>query len=115
MSKSEEARKLQESLLKNSGAIIEKAIRVVGMLGPVQKLAEGQGEKTFAQVLTAWKSDLETLKTKLATVSGITPLKNRLAGDWLEMPKTVPESMKALTEKINASQTKPKLSMRRRF
>jgi hypothetical protein len=100
--KSEEARKLQESLLKNGGTITEKAIRVVGVLTPVQKLAEGQGEKSFAQGLTAWKSDLETLRTKLATVGGITPLKSRLAGDWLEAPKTLPESLKALTEKINA-------------
>lgn len=102
LSKSEEARKLQESLLKNGGTITEKAIRVAGVLTPVQKLAEGQGEKAFAQVLTAWKSDLETLKTKLATVSDITPLKGRLAGDWLEMPKALAENTKALTEKIEA-------------
>jgi hypothetical protein len=102
LSKSEEARKLQEALLKNGMGIIEKAVRVVGVLAPIQKLAEGQGEKAFAHELTAWKIDLETLKTKLATVGGITPLKSRLADDWLEMPTELPEGLKVLTEKISA-------------
>jgi recombinational DNA repair ATPase RecF len=102
LSKSEEARKLQESLLKNGIAITEKAIRVVGLLGPVLKLAEGQGEKVFAQVLTDWKSDLEALKAKLSSVSGMTPLKDRFAGRWLEAPKDLAKMLKALTEKIEA-------------
>jgi hypothetical protein len=102
LSKSEEARKLQDSLLKNGMAIIEKAIRVAGLLTPVQKLAEGQGESVLAQLLNVWKTDLETLKTKLATVDGITGLKDRLTGGWLEMPKEVPKSLKALTDKLDA-------------
>ena len=51
LAKSEQARKLQESLLKNSMAIIEKAIHVAGLLTPIQKLAEGQGESGLAQLL----------------------------------------------------------------
>lgn len=105
LAKSEEARTLQESLLKNGMAIIEKAIRVAGLLTPVQKLAEGQGENGFAQLLTVWKTDLEALKTKLATVDGITGLKDRITGGWLDMPKALPKSLKALTEKLAACRT----------
>ena len=44
LAKSEEARKLQEALLKNGTAIAQEAIRVAGLLAPVQKLAEAQGD-----------------------------------------------------------------------
>jgi len=102
LSKSGEARKLQESLLKNGLVIIEKAVQVGGVIGPVQKLAEGQGEKEFVQSLSGWKSSLDTFKAKLATVGGITSLKDRLARGWLEVPKALPENLKALTERIEA-------------
>lgn len=102
LAKSDEAKKLQDALLKNGIAIIEKAVGVVGLASPIQKLAEGQGEKEFAQALTGWKKGLEALKMKLATVSGIASLKERLAGDWVEAPPSLPEDIKALTEKISA-------------
>ena len=102
LAKSEEARKIQESLLENGMAIIEKTIRVASLLTPVQKLAEWQGESEFAQLLTVWKTDLESLKTKIATMDGITGLKDRLTGDWIEMPKAFPKNLKALTEKLDA-------------
>ena len=51
LAKSEEARKLRESLLNNGTVITEKAIRVVGLLTPIQRLAEWQGEDKFAQLL----------------------------------------------------------------
>lgn len=102
LAKSEEARLLQESLLNNGEAIVEKAIRVAGLLAPLQKLAEGHAESGFAQLLAVWKTDLEGLKTKLTTVDGITGLKDRLAGGWLEVPKALPKSLKALTEKLEA-------------
>jgi recombinational DNA repair ATPase RecF len=102
LSKSEEARKLQESLLKNGTAISEKIIRVAGLLAPVLKLAQGQGETEFAQLLTGWKTDLETLRTKLAAVDKIAALKKRLAGSWLEIPTAFSPGLKAFTEKLNA-------------
>lgn len=102
LAKSEEARKLQESLLQNGMAIIEKAIRVAGLLTPVQKLSEGQGENGLSQLLTVWKTDLEALKAKLVTVDGITGLKDRLTEGWLGMPEALPKSLKALIEKLDA-------------
>lgn len=100
--KSEKARKLQQTLLDNGTAIVQEAIRVVGLLGAVQKIAEGQGESAFARVLTGWKADLEALKAKLVTVDGLTGLKDRLTTGWIAIPKGFRESFKDLTEKIDA-------------
>ncbi len=102
LAQSEEARKLQDSLIKHGMAVIEKAIQVAGLLTPVQKLAEGQAEKEFSQLLTVWQTDLEALKTKLATVDGITGVKDRLTGGWVDMPKGLPKSLKTFTEKLAA-------------
>lgn len=102
LAKSEEARKLQKSLENNGLAIIERATQVAGLLTPAQKIAEGLGESECAQLLAAWKADLEALKTTLATVDGITGMKDRLGGGWLEMPKALPQSLKVLTEKLDA-------------
>jgi hypothetical protein len=77
LEKSEAARKIQESLLKNGTAITEEVIRVVGLLTPTQKLAEGHGESGFARLLAVWKTGLEALKVQLATVEGLAGLKNR--------------------------------------
>ena len=102
LAKSEKARKLQERLQNNGMAIAAAAIRVTGFLTPVQKLAEVQGASAFALLLTTWKTDLEALKTKLATVDGLTGLKNRLTGGWLEIPKVLPNSLKGFTEQLDA-------------
>jgi DNA repair exonuclease SbcCD ATPase subunit len=102
LAKSEEARKLQQALLNNGTAIAQETIRVVGLMVPVQKIAEGQGESGLAQLLTGWKSDLEALKGKLATVDGLTGLKDRLSTSWLGIPKAFSDSLKGLTEKLDA-------------
>ncbi|MEQ1761297.1 MAG: AAA family ATPase [Vicinamibacterales bacterium] len=102
LAKSEKARKLQERLQKNGMAIAAAAVRVIGLLTPVQKVAEGQAASAFALLLTTWKTDLESLKTRLATVDGLTGLKNRLGGGWLEMPKVLPDSLKDFTEQLDA-------------
>lgn len=104
LAKSEEAQKLQQSLLTNGTAVADKAIRLVGLLAPIQRLAEGLDETGFAQLLALWKNDLEALKIKLATVDGITSLKDRFTTGWLEIPKLFPKSLKAFSEKLD---TKP--------
>jgi hypothetical protein len=102
LAKSEEARKLQEALLNNGAALAKAAMRVLGLVGLVQKVAEGQGENGFSQVLAGWKTDLEELKAKLTSVDGLTGLKARLTAGWLGIPKTFPKGLKALTENIEA-------------
>jgi hypothetical protein len=64
LAKSEEAGKLQQSMLSNGTAIATEAIRVIGLLTPVQKLADTQGDGSFTTLLTLWKADLEALKAK---------------------------------------------------
>jgi recombinational DNA repair ATPase RecF len=98
--KSEEARKIQQALLDNGATISQEIIRVTGLLGPVQKLAGAQGDAAFAALLTSWKVSLDTLKAKLVTVDGLTELKARLTGDWLETPTAFSKSLKTLTEDI---------------
>lgn len=102
LAKSEEARRLQQSLLNSGTAIAQDAIRVIGLLALVQKLAETQGDGAFTQLLTLWRADLESLKGKLAGIDGLAGLKGRLTTGWLEMPAAFPESLKTLTEKIDA-------------
>ena len=102
LSKSEEARKIQESLWRNGNAIAEKVIRVASLLAPVLKWAQAQGDADFAQVLMLWKTDLETLKTKLATVEKITGLKDRLVRGWVDTPDAFSAGLVAFTEKLNA-------------
>ncbi len=102
LTKSEEARKIQQALLTNGAAIAQEIIRVMGFLTPVQKVAETQGDAPFATLLTSWKANLETLKTKLTTVDGLTGLKDRLTADWPETPKAFSKNLQTLTENVQA-------------
>jgi hypothetical protein len=104
LTKFEEARRIQQALLDNGDAMSQEIIRVTGLLGPVQKLAGTQGDAAFAELLISWKASLEALKTKLVTVDGLTGLKARLTGGWLETPVAFSKSLKTLTENI---ETKP--------
>ena len=102
LAKSEEARKLQESLLTGGAALVEKAVRVTGLIAPVQKLAGSQKNTTFSQLLSTWKTDLDTLRGILSTVDGIRKQKTRLAAGWLAVPKVFSKDLKTLTETVEA-------------
>jgi recombinational DNA repair ATPase RecF len=101
VAKSDEARKLSESLIKNVTSIAEKITDVIGLLAPVQKLAL-EGDAAFARVLSAWKADLEGLQSKLSDIDQLFGLKQRLAGEWLGVPKSFPKALKALAGKVEA-------------
>lgn len=102
LAKSEEARALQESLRSNGAAISDDLIRIVGLIGPVQKLAEAEGEAESANALVAWKTDLDELKPKLATVDGLTGLKHRLSTGWIQAPESLSGNLQSLTDKMTA-------------
>jgi hypothetical protein len=102
LAKSEEARKIQQSLLSNGAAIGKEAIRVAGLLAVVQKIAEGQGGGGFGQLLALWRADLDTFKAELVTVDGLTGLKARLTAGWLRIPKTFLKSLKSFSGSIEA-------------
>jgi len=100
--KSDEARKIQEALLKKGTAVAQAAIGVSGLLAPAQTIAEGQGDGGFATLLTNWKADLEGLKTNLTTLDGLTGLKDRLTAGWLGTPKAFAQGLTDLTAKVMA-------------
>lgn len=102
LAKSEEARKLQDSLRTNGAGISDELIRVAALIGPVQKLATAEGQTAFADALGEWKADLDTLKPSLATVDGLAGLKDRLVSGWLQPPETLSVALDDLTEKVNA-------------
>ena len=102
LAQSEEARKLQESLLTGGTALLAKAVRVTGLIASVQKLAESQKATAFSQLLSAWKTDLDTLREVISTVDGIRKQKARLATGWLAVPKAFSQGLKTLTEIVEA-------------
>ena len=102
LEKSDKARELQDTLVENGGVLSQEAIRLMSLLGLAQKVAEGQGDSGFAQLLISWKTDLEGLKTKLTTVDGLMGSNDRLKENWLAVPKTFSKGLKALTEKVEA-------------
>ena len=102
LAKSEEARQIQDALLKNGATLIEKVTRIIGMLTPVQKLAATQEDAPFAQSLSSWKSDLEALNSQMVTVDEIRKQKDRFAGDWLNVPNALAKGLTSLTQQIEA-------------
>lgn len=100
--KSKEASNVQQDLLKNGAAVWQLAVPVVGLLVPVQKLALSEGETEFSQLLANWKTDLEDLRSKLASVDGLIGLKDRLAGGWMAVPANLAKGLQKLTSKIEA-------------
>jgi hypothetical protein len=102
LAKSDEARKIQEALLKKGTVVAQAAIGVSGLLAPAQTIAEGQGDGGFATLLTNWKADLEGLKTNLTTLDGLTGLKDRLTVGWLGTPKAFAQGVTDLTAKVMA-------------
>jgi recombinational DNA repair ATPase RecF len=102
LAKSVEAQTIQDALFSKGTKIELEAIRVAGLLGPVQKIAEGHGAAEFGQLLSTWKTELEGFKAKLVTVNGLADLKERLRSGWITVPKTFPQELKNLIEKLKA-------------
>ena len=68
---------------------------------PVQKAVwKGRGETPCAQLLAGWKTDLEGLKTSLATIDGIASSKDRFVSGWLAMPATLSRSLAGVLARI---------------
>ncbi len=102
LAKSEQARELQDVLVRNGGKLSDEATKIIGLLGPVQKLAQAEGQGVVGQQLSDWKTDLQELKPKLTTIEGLIGLKDRLTDAWPEAPKTLAENLKTLTAKVKA-------------
>ena len=102
LGKSEEARQLQDSLIANGAAMSDELIRIAALIGPAQKLASAEGQTAFADALSEWKADLDTLKPALVTVDGLTGLKDRLTNGWVREPGTLQADLEGLSVSVKA-------------
>jgi hypothetical protein len=102
LAKSNEAWKLQQSLINNGMAIAREIVGIANLLAAVQKIAEGQGEAMISQHLLDWRTDLEALKASIVNIDRIMGLRARLQTGWLAMPKEMPSELSDLSQKIEA-------------
>jgi hypothetical protein len=102
LQKSQEAAKLQGSLLKLGSDLALHTARLTALLSQAFKVAKAEGDEGAARPLSEWIMDLDGLKKQLASVDDITRLKPRLSAGWPAMPKGLAPAIVALTAKIDA-------------
>lgn len=102
LSKSKEAQDVQRAVMTNAGAVAQAVIRLSSTIAGVQRLAAGQEETSFVQLLAAWKVDLDALRGGLGTLEGIVALKDRLVSGWPAVPPTVGKDLADFIAKIAA-------------
>jgi recombinational DNA repair ATPase RecF len=102
LSKSEDAGKLQTSLLTNGGNLAAYAENLLGLLRQALRIAKGEGDAAGADLITAWGTDLQELKGHLGNFDGLIGLKEQLGSGWPKMPEAVPSWLATLTAKVDA-------------
>jgi hypothetical protein len=102
LAKSEEARDIQQRLLKNGAALVQHAVKLGGLVEEVHKVATASGDAAFGAVLHSWKEDLAGLKDNLMSIEGLAGLKDRLANGWLGAPKALAKGVPTLAATIEA-------------
>jgi RecF/RecN/SMC N terminal domain len=102
LDKSEEAKKLQDALLKNCSLISSKLTAFAALLGPVKSAADFLGDKEFGQTIAAWRMDFDTFKGGLVSVEKTRGAKARFESGWLSVPEGFAEGLKKVKEKIEA-------------
>ena len=102
LAKSEEAGKLQDTLLKAGMDLTRHATRVGGLVGQAIKIAGSEDHKESERLLAVWTTDLDGLKAQLANLDGLIGVKSRLMAGWARVPKGLSESLVALVEKVRA-------------
>jgi hypothetical protein len=102
LARSEEAGRLQEALLKAGAELVQQDVQVLGLIGRVLKIADGQADSGLARLLTAWTSDLAALKARLTNLDELIGLKDRLSKGWLETPDAFAKGLVALAQVIEA-------------
>lgn len=102
LAKSEQSRKLQDSLLKNGNGLVQHLTRLRGMLAAVNVIAAAESSGACIKVLAAWIADLDALKGSLTTIDGLLGLKGRLENGWAGTPAALATQLLALTAKVEA-------------
>lgn len=102
LSKSKGAQEIQRTMTTNAGAVAQAILRLGSTIAGVQRLAAGQAETSFVQLLATWKVDLDTLRGSLSTLEGIMALKDRLVSGWPAVPSTMGKELADFSAKIAA-------------
>lgn len=102
LAKSAEAGKLREAMLKAGNDLQGHALRLGNILAPVIKIADSEDDKKAGDLLVAWAEHLDKLKADLSSVDGLMGLKPVLTAGWAGMSKELPDSLAALTKKVQA-------------
>jgi hypothetical protein len=102
LAKSEQARKIQETLASNGSIIAKEAIKITGLLPAVRMVAQVEEQDAFAQLLGTWKVDLEALKARIGTVDGVIGEKERFTKGWSHAPEGLEAGLTALRERLEA-------------
>jgi DNA repair exonuclease SbcCD ATPase subunit len=102
LTKSEQARMMQKSLVSSGSAIAQEAVKLAGLLPAVRKLAQNEEQDAFALLLGTWKADLEGFRARIGSVDGIIGEMARLAAGWPSAPGGLLSGLTALREKLAA-------------
>jgi hypothetical protein len=98
VAKSKGAQAIQAALLGNGAKLAAHVTTVANHVRRLHTLATAQREETVAATLAGWQASLDQLKPKLITVEGIMSLKERLAPEFLSVPRDVADKIKTLVE-----------------
>ena len=102
LAKSDAAENIQRSLSKSGAEISECSAKVVSMLSTVERHAQAISEAEFVKKSATWRTDLEGLKGKVATLEGLAELKVRIAAGWLSVPSDFAERLAGLIKTVEA-------------
>jgi len=102
LDKSNAAKLLQETLLQQGAQLSHAIAKIIGAVGPVEKLANSLGVTALADAFAAWRGDLAYLRTNLSSVDGLLGLKSRLEKDWTRLPGSIPALVSDLHVSVNA-------------
>jgi hypothetical protein len=102
LAKSAEAGKLHDALLKSGTDLAKRASPLIGLLGQSGKIAKSEADSDCASLLGSWAADLESFKTRLASLDGVMGLKDRLVAGWPQMPGSLVARLRALVAKVEA-------------
>jgi hypothetical protein len=100
LAKSEDAGRLQASLIGSGTALAEQVDGLLGLLRQTLLIARAEGDGVFVELITAWGTDLRELKVQLSTFDGLIGMKARLVNGWPRMPENFPAGFSALQSRI---------------
>jgi hypothetical protein len=102
LAKSKAGEALQQRLLKNGAELANHARRLLGLLVPVQALANADWPTGFAAGLTAWSERLTTLAKSLGTIEDVIAHRAEFEAGWITPPASLGEKLSAVAAALKA-------------